>query len=45
MNFQKEDMINIVYQSQEEKIDKIIKKCIKKGFMDGVNLILNCLKE
>ena len=86
-------MINIVYQSQEEKIDKIMKKAdenikeklakvkiermiedsncaeqlkeifnkiednynikiteynkemYKQGFMDGVNLILNCLKE
>ena len=93
MNLKKEDMINIVYQSQEEKIDKIMKKAdenikeklakvkiermiedsncaeqlkeifnkiednynikiteynkemYKQGFMDGVNLILNCLKE
>lgn len=93
MNLKKEDMINIIYQSQEEKIDKIIKKVdenikeklekvnlekiiedsdcaeqlkdtfnkiednynikiteyskgmYKQGFIDGVNLILNCLKE
>ena len=93
MNFEKEDMINIFYQSQEKKIDKIIKKIdenikekltkiniekiieeyncteqlketfniiednynikiteyskemYKQGFIDGVNLILNCLKE
>ena len=93
MNLKKEDIINIIYQSQEEKIDKIIKKIdenikekltkiniekiieefncteqlketfniiednynikiteynkemYKQGFIDGVNLILNCLKE
>ena len=93
MNFEKEDMINIFYQSQEKKIAKIIKKIdenikekltkiniekiieesncteqlkeifniiednynikiteyskgmYKQGFIDGVNLILNCLKE
>ncbi len=90
-NFEEKDMINMIYQSQEEKIDEILKNVDKKlrdqleviaseriiedshckeqakemlnkieenynikiteynkeiykqGFMDGVNLILNCL--
>lgn len=90
-NFEEKDMINMIYQSQEEKIDEILKNVDKKlkdqleviaserivedsnckeqakemlnkieenysikiteynkeiykqGFIDGVNLILNCL--
>ena len=93
MNIKKKNIINIIYQSQEEKIDKILRKTdenikekldkvqleriikdsnnekdlkeilnkiednynikiteynkemYKQGFVDGVNLILNCLKE
>ena len=93
MNIKKKNIINIIYQSQEEKIDKILRKTdenikekldkvqleriikdsnnekdlkeilnkiednynikiteynkemYKQGFIDGVNLILNCLKE
>lgn len=93
MSYKKEDMISIIYESQEEKIDKIIKKVdesvkekiskleieriikisncaeqlketfnkiednynikiakynkemYKQGFMDGINLIFNCLKN
>lgn len=96
MNFEKfkeKDMIDIIYQSQEEKIDEILRKtdetikeklekvkidkiiedsnCVeqlkkefnkiednynikiteynkemyKQGFIDGVNLIFNCLKD
>ena len=92
-NFKEKDIINIIYQSQEEKIDEILKKAderlknklgeinlerimedskcqkelkevfnkiednnnikiteynkelYKQGFVDGVNLILNCLEE
>lgn len=91
--FKKENMINIIYQVQDEKIDKILKKtdeilreklekidfnkieedpnCIKElrkifnkiednynikiteynkeiykqGFIDGVNLMIDCLKD
>lgn len=90
-NFNKKDMINLIYKSQEEKIDNIIKRVnkevgeelkiintekvigmseipnelkeifdriednynikitryneeiYKKGFIDGVNLIINCM--
>ena len=93
LNIKKKNIINIIYQSQEEKIDKILRKTdenikekldkvqleriikdsnnekdlkeilnkiednynikiteynkemYKQGFIDGVNLILNCLKE
>ena len=93
LNIKKKNIINIIYQSQEEKIDKILRKTdenikekldkvqleriikdsnnekdlkeilnkiednynikiteynkemYKQGFVDGVNLILNCLKE
>lgn len=92
-NFKEKDMINIIYQAQEEKIDKILKKTdenikeklnkvqferiiedsnnekelkeifnqiednynikiteynkeiYKQGFIDGVNLMFNCLKD
>ena len=92
-DFKEKDIINIIYQSQEEKIDEILKKAderlknklgeinlerimedskcqkelkevfnkiednnnikiteynkelYKQGFVDGVNLILNCLEE
>ena len=92
-NFNEKNMINIIYQLQDEKIDKILKntdktinnklkeidfekivknsnnekdlkeilnkiednynikiteynkEMYKQGFVDGVNLILNCLKE
>ena len=91
--FKEKDMINIIYQAQEEKMNKIIKKVdenikeklikinieriiedsncaeqlkdifnkiednynikiteynkelYKQGFIDGINLILNCLKD
>lgn len=71
------DIIEIIYKSQEEQIDKIIKKAnkeikeelktinkeaaiednynikitkynkemYKQGFIDGVNLMINCLKS
>lgn len=92
-NFKEKDMINIIYQSQEEKMDEILrrtdekmkkkltevkveriiedsncaeqlkemfdkieenynikiteynKEMYKQGFIDGINLILNCLKD
>ena len=92
-NFKEKDMINMIYQSQEEKMDEILrrtdekmkkkltevkveriiedsncaeqlkemfdkieenynikiteynKEMYKQGFIDGINLILNCLKD
>ena len=76
-NLKEKDIIEIIYNSQEEQIDKIIKKAkkeikeeikkikteaaiednynikitkynkemYKKGFIDGVNLMINCLKS
>ena len=92
-NFEEKDMINMIYQAQEEKIDEILKnvdkklkdqleviaseriiedsycaeqakeilnkieenynikiteynkEIYKKGFMDGVNMLLNCLRK
>ena len=92
-NFKEKDMINIIYQSQEKKMDEILrrtdekmkkkltevkveriiedsncaeqlkemfdkieenynikineynKEMYKQGFIDGINLILNCLKD
>ena len=92
-NFQEKDIVNMIYQSQEEKIDKILKSVDKKlknqlevitleriiedshcaeqakemlnkieenynikiteynkeiykqGFIDGVNMLLNCLRK
>ena len=76
-NLKEKDIIEIIYNSQEEQIDKIIKKVnkeikeelktinkeatiednynikitkynkemYKKGFIDGVNLMINCLKS
>lgn len=76
-NLKEKDIIEIIYNSQEEQIDKIIKKAnkeikeeiktinteaaiednynikitkynkemYKQGFIDGVNLMINCLKS
>ena len=76
-NLKEKDIIEIIYNSQEEQIDKIIKKVnkeikeelkiinietaiednynikitkynkemYKQGFIDGVNLIINCLNS
>ena len=76
-NLKEKDIIEIIYNSQEEQIDKIIKKAnkeikeeiktinteaaiednynikitkynkemYKQGFIDGVNLIINCLNS
>ena len=76
-NLKEKDIIEIIYNSQEEQIDKIIKKVnkeikeelktinkeaaiednynikitkynkemYKQGFIDGVNLMINCLKN
>lgn len=76
-NLKEKDIIEIIYNSQEEQIDKIIKKVnkeikeelktinkeaaiednynikitkynkemYKQGFIDGVNLMINCLKS
>ena len=76
-NLKEKNIIEIIYNSQEEQIDKIIKKAnkeikeelktinkevaiednynikitkynkemYKQGFIDGVNLMINCLKS
>ena len=72
-NLKEKDILEIIYNSQEEQIDEIIKKAnkeikeelktintetaidikitkcnkemYKQGFIDGINLMINCLKS
>lgn len=44
-NIEMQEIIKSIEEKYNEKMAILIRECYKDGFKDGVNLILNCLKN